>query len=115
MDPNGLGSMERAVGGKGLALGAMDKRAFSRKLRRRILDGSSRTTEKTLAFTPCLHLHTERMWVSAGEGLFDEGREELVPVITLTFDYAGVRVRAADRRTRFFVAEGDGVGVVGRD
>jgi superfamily II DNA or RNA helicase len=79
------------------------------------LDGSSRTTEKPLAFTPCLHLHTERMWVSAGDGLFDEGREELVPVITLTFDYAGVKVRAADRRTRFFVAEGDGVGVVGRD
>jgi superfamily II DNA or RNA helicase len=79
------------------------------------LDGSAKASEKTLAFTPCLHLHTERMWVSSGEGLFDEGREELVPVITLAFDYSGVKVRAADRRTRFFVAEGDGVGVVGRD
>jgi superfamily II DNA or RNA helicase len=79
------------------------------------LDGSSNPAEKPLAFVPCLHLHTERMWVSSGEGLFDEGREELVPVITLWFDYAGTKVRAADRRTRFFVAEGDGVGVVGRD
>jgi len=79
------------------------------------LDGSSASAEKPLAFTPCLHLFTERMWVSAGEGLFDEGREELVPVLGLWFDYAGVKVRAADRRTRFFVAEGDGVGVVGRD
>ena len=55
------------------------------------------------------------MWVSAGEGLFDEGSEQLVPVLNLFFDYGGVKVRAADRRTRFFVAEGDGVGVVGRD
>jgi superfamily II DNA or RNA helicase len=55
------------------------------------------------------------MWVSAGEGLFDEGQEELVPVISLWFDYGGTRVRAADRRTRFFVAEESGVGVVGRD
>ncbi len=79
------------------------------------MDGSSESTKGPLAFTPCLHLHTERMWVSREEGLFDEGREELVPVISLWFDYAGVKVRAADRRTRFFVAEGDGVGVVGRD
>jgi superfamily II DNA or RNA helicase len=79
------------------------------------LDGSSARAEKPLAFIPCVHLFTERMWVSAGEGLFDEGSEELVPVLTLSFDYGGVKVRAADRRTRFFVAEGDGVGVVGRD
>jgi superfamily II DNA or RNA helicase len=93
----------------------MDKRHFSRKLAVLILDGSSNAAEKRLAFTPCLHLHTERMWVSSGEVLFDEGREELVPVITLWFDYGGTKVRAADRRTRFFVAEGGGVGVVGRD
>jgi superfamily II DNA or RNA helicase len=78
------------------------------------LDGSS-AAQKSLAFIPCVHLHTERMWVSAGEGLFDEGQEELVPVISLWFDYGGTKVRAADRRTRFFVAEGSGVGVVGRD
>jgi hypothetical protein len=55
------------------------------------------------------------MWVSAGEELFDEGKEELVPVITLSFDYGGTKVRAADRRERFFVAEGGSVGIVGRD
>jgi hypothetical protein len=55
------------------------------------------------------------MWVSRGEGPFDQGREELVPVISLCFDYGGVRVRAADRRGRFFVAAGGGVDVVARD
>jgi hypothetical protein len=93
----------------------MDKPIFSRRLGFLTLDGSSNAAEKALAFIPCLHLHTERMWVSSGEGPFDEGSEELVPVITLWFDYDGTKVRAADRRTRFFVAEGDGVGVVGRD
>jgi len=79
------------------------------------LDGSSASAPQALTFIPCLHLFTERMWVKAGEELFDEGREELVPVISLRFDYGGVKVRAADRRTRFFVGDGDGVGVVGRD
>jgi hypothetical protein len=39
------------------------------------------------------------MWVSAGgAGTFDDGKEQDVPVISLCFDYEGVRVRAADRR-----------------
>ena len=71
--------------------------------------------EPTTSFTPRVYLYAERMWVSRGESSFEEGREELVPVISLCFEYGGVKVRAADRRNRFFVAQGGGVGVVARD
>jgi len=70
---------------------------------------------QVIAFTPCLRLYTERMWVALGEGSFDEGGEQEVPVISLCFDYEGVRVRAADRRDRFFVARRAGMAIVGRD
>lgn len=55
------------------------------------------------------------MWVSSGGASFDEGGEQEVPVISLCFDYEGVRVRAADRRDRFFVARPAGMAMVGRD
>jgi superfamily II DNA or RNA helicase len=57
------------------------------------------------------------MWVSSGEcsSSFEEGKEQDVPVISLCFDYEGVRVRAADRRERFFVARPAGMAMVGRD
>jgi superfamily II DNA or RNA helicase len=55
------------------------------------------------------------MWVSSGESSFEDGKEQDVPVISLCFDYEGVRVRAADRRERFFVARPAGMAMVGRD
>ena len=55
------------------------------------------------------------MWVSSGGSSFDQGNEQDVPVISLCFDYEGVRVRAADRRDRFFVARPAGMAMVGRD
>ena len=55
------------------------------------------------------------MWVSSGGSSFEEGKEQDVPVISLCFDYEGVRVRAADRRDRFFVARPAGMAMVGRD
>jgi superfamily II DNA or RNA helicase len=55
------------------------------------------------------------MWVSSGESSFEEGKEQDVPVISLCFDYEGVRIRAADRRERFFVARPAGMAMVGRD
>jgi len=56
------------------------------------------------------------MWVSSGgSSSFDEGKEQDVPVISLCFDYEGVRIRAADRRDRFFVARPAGMAMVGRD
>lgn len=55
------------------------------------------------------------MWVASGETSFEEGAEQEVPVISLCFDYEGVRVRAADRRERFFVARPAGMAMVGRD
>jgi len=56
------------------------------------------------------------MWVSSGDSSsFDDGKEQDVPVISLCFDYEGVRIRAADRRERFFVARPQGMAMVGRD
>ena len=55
------------------------------------------------------------MWVSSGGTSFDQGQEQDVPVISLCFDYEGVRIRAADRRDRFFVARPAGMAMVGRD
>jgi superfamily II DNA or RNA helicase len=79
------------------------------------LHASAVLEEPCKSFTPRVYLYAERMWVSRGEGSLDQGREELVPVISLCFDYGGVQVRAADRRQRFFVAEGSGMGVVERN
>ncbi len=53
--------------------------------------------------------------MSAGGPSFEEGKEQDVPVISLCFDYEGVRIRAADRRDRFFVARAAGMALVGRD
>jgi superfamily II DNA or RNA helicase len=115
MDPNPLGSMvllDRTCRGA-----CRDHRQGAGILvpTSGTVDGSPAREDAPLACTPCLRLFAERLWVSLGEGPFDEGREELVPVISLTFDYAGVRVRAADRRERFFVAEAGGVGMVARN
>ena len=55
------------------------------------------------------------MWVSSGESSsFEKGQEQDVPVISLCFEYEGVRVRAADRRERFFVGRAAGMAMVGR-
>ncbi|MGC4089794.1 MAG: DEAD/DEAH box helicase [Polyangiaceae bacterium] len=63
-------------------------------------------------FTPRLELTTERMWLADAEG---EEREAEVPVLCLTFDYAGTEIRASDRRERFFVAQNGGLALVARD
>lgn len=55
------------------------------------------------------------MWVSSGSASFDHGQEQDAPVISLCFDYGGVRVRASDRRERFFVARPNGMLMVARD
>ncbi|HEY6078248.1 MAG TPA: DEAD/DEAH box helicase, partial [Polyangiaceae bacterium] len=54
--------------------------------------------------------------MSSGESSsFEKGQEQDVPVISLCFEYEGVRVRAADRRERFFVGRAAGMALVGRD
>ncbi|HEV8246836.1 MAG TPA: DEAD/DEAH box helicase, partial [Polyangiaceae bacterium] len=44
-----------------------------------------------------------------------DDREVVLPLLTLTFDYAGVEVRASDRRERFFVATERGTELVSRN
>jgi superfamily II DNA or RNA helicase len=63
-------------------------------------------------FLARLRLDTEQMWVADEQG---EERELLVPVLCLTFDYAGTEIRASDRRERFFVATPGGMAMVERD
>jgi superfamily II DNA or RNA helicase len=63
-------------------------------------------------FLARLRLDTEQMWVADEQG---EEREVCVPVLMLTFDYAGTEIRASDRRERFFVAREGGVAMVERD
>jgi superfamily II DNA or RNA helicase len=64
-----------------------------------------------LDFVPRLKLYAEKIWIN--EGASD--REAEVPVLALIFDYAGTRIRASDRRERFFVSQAQGVRMVERD
>ena len=49
-----------------------------------------------LAFVPCLRVRTERLVI---EGDTPAGWAEVeTPVLALSFDYGGVRIRSADRR-----------------
>jgi superfamily II DNA or RNA helicase len=68
--------------------------------------------EPGAAFAARVRLYVERMWVADLQG---GEREVEVPVLSLLFDYAGTEIRAADRRERFFVAQGSGVAMVERD
>ncbi len=73
---------------------------------------SDRGPTATGRFLPRLELSTERMWVADAEG---QEREIEVPVLALTFDYAGTELRASDRRERFFVSQNGGLALVARD
>ncbi len=66
-------------------------------------------------FVPCLQLFTEQVLVEDLEADPPCFAERVLPVLSLTFDYGGVRVRAQDRRDRFFVSQGGGVLHVARD
>ena len=62
---------------------------------------------------PCLRLSTELISVSS---LGDPIEQVLsLPVICLSFDYAGTQIVASDPRERFFVAQGSGLRPVERD
>jgi len=71
---------------------------------------------KTIAFVPCVRLFVERMAVEQAEG---DGLplqvEADVPVLALSFDYAGTKIRASDRRKHFFVGQGGALALVERD
>ncbi len=69
----------------------------------------------TIPFTPCVRLFVERMAV---ELMGDDGpgdAEMDVPVLALSFEYAGTQIRASDRRKHFFVGQGGSLARVERD
>lgn len=69
----------------------------------------------TIPFTPCVRLFVERMAV---ETMGDDGpidAEMDVPVLALSFEYAGTHIRASDRRKHFFVGQGGSLARVERD
>jgi superfamily II DNA or RNA helicase len=48
-------------------------------------------------FVPCARLSTEAVMVDEGVGASEEEEERILPVISLSFDYGGVRVRGERR------------------
>ena len=70
---------------------------------------------RSIEFVPCLRLFTEHVLVEDLEADPPRFSERELPVLSLTFDYGGVRIRAQDRRDRFFVSQGGGVAHVARD
>jgi superfamily II DNA or RNA helicase len=67
------------------------------------------------AFVPCVRLFVERMAVDQGTDDGPSDAELDVPVLALTFEYAGTRIRASDRRKHFFVGQGGSLALVERD
>lgn len=67
-------------------------------------------------FLPCVRLFVERMSVEQADDDEHGGYAEVdVPVLALSFEYAGTRIRASDRRKQFFVGQGGGLARVERD
>ena len=69
-----------------------------------------------IQFVPCVRLFVERMSVEQADDNEHGSFAELdVPVLALSFEYAGTRIRASDRRKQFFVGQGGGLARVERD
>ncbi len=62
-----------------------------------------------------MRLYSDRVLVTSTDGLSCDVDEVLVPLLELSFDYGGTRVRAADDRGRVFRAEGSILETVDRD
>jgi superfamily II DNA or RNA helicase len=59
------------------------------------------------ACVPCVRLFADHVVVTSTEGLACNLHEPLVPLVELSFDYGGTRIRASDPRARVF-RSGDG-------
>ena len=69
-----------------------------------------------IPFVPCVRLFVERMSVEQADDDEHPAYAEMdVPVLALSFEYAGTRIRASDRRKQFFVGQGGGLARVARD
>ena len=66
-------------------------------------------------FVPHVRLFAEPVLVERSHGLGSEYDELVAPLIELSFDYGGTRVRASDERLRIFRAEGGSLAHVDRD
>jgi len=63
---------------------------------------------------PCVRLFADRVVVTSTDGLSCEHDEAIAPLIELSFEYGGTRVRAADERTRIFRADASSVETIER-
>ena len=74
-----------------------------------------RTGPVDATFVPCVRLYADRVLVTRTDGLSCELDEVLVPLVELSFEYGGTRVRAGDDRSRVFRASGTMLEAVERD
>ena len=65
--------------------------------------------------TPCVRLFADQVLVTRTEGLSCDLDEALIPLLTLSFDYDGTRVGAADGRPRVFRSDTGGLEAIERD
>src|ERR1035438_10154756 len=65
--------------------------------------------------TPCVRLYADHVMVTSTDGLSCDVDEVLVPLIELSFEYGGTRVRASDERPRVFRSDAGRLEAVDRD
>ncbi len=76
---------------------------------------TDRTGPVDATFVPCVRLYADQVLVTNTDGLSCDLDEVLVPLVELSFEYGGTRIRAADDRPRVFRAEGSRLEAVERD
>jgi superfamily II DNA or RNA helicase len=64
---------------------------------------------------PHVRLFADRVVVTSTDGLSEAHDEALTPLIELSFEYGGTKVRASDERTRIFRADGQGLETLERN
>ena len=77
--------------------------------------GEPAASAASIAPTPHIRLFAEPIVVSSANGLGNDLDEMIAPLIELSFDYGGTRVRASDGRRRLFKSERGGLVHVDRD
>ena len=77
--------------------------------------GSEPAGAQPASCVPCARLFADHVVVTSTDGLSCALREALVPLVELSFDYGGTRVRASDPRTRVFRSDTGVLEAVERD
>ena len=68
-----------------------------------------------VAPVPCVRLFADRVVIASTEQLSCDVVELVVPLVELSFDYSGTRLRASDDRSRVLRAAGGVVETIDRD